>query len=72
MRVRPVAASSMNACAVLLTMLLASTPLVAEPLAPYSPEAAESAALVTVALICASDFAPSVRSPPELTAVLRM
>ena len=62
----------MNACAVLLTMLLASTPLVAEPLAPYSPEAAESAALVTVEFTCAADCALSDRSPPEVTTELRM
>ena len=62
----PLVLVSIQAWAVLLTMLLASTPLPAAPAALITPCAAEVASLPTVALSCASEMARSVRSPPAL------
>jgi hypothetical protein len=62
----------MNARAALLTLLLEMMPLMLLPLALNSAEAAESAALLTVALMCAWLIAVSVRSPAASTFESRM
>jgi len=62
---------SIVAWARLLTLLLASTPLVAIPVAPYSAAAADVDSLPTVAVILASDTANSDTSPSTSTVVSR-
>jgi len=66
-RVRPLARSSIYAFVFVLTMLLARIALVAEPLAPYSDEESESAALLTVEFNCASLCARRLTAPPAVT-----
>ncbi len=55
---------SINALAVLLTMLLAISPLVAMPVAPYNAEAAAVASLLSVASMVAEDSAVTDKSFP--------